>query len=56
MGIVKSGNKSLSLDYFSNMGEYSTFYFTYKQQNANQLYQTIWMEEYSLVDLETRKV
>jgi hypothetical protein len=56
IGIYKRGAPGLSLDYFANIGEHSIFFFTYKHDNDQQAYQTIWMEDYRLVDLETGEV
>ncbi|MBM3431688.1 MAG: trypsin-like peptidase domain-containing protein [Bacteroidetes bacterium] len=56
MGIYKRGNTALSLDYFSNVGDYSVFYFTYAHESDDSPSQSIWMEDYRLVDLETGEV
>jgi hypothetical protein len=56
IGIYKRGTPGLSLDYFANVGEHSIFFFTYKHESDRQAYQTIWMEDYRLVDLETGEV
>jgi hypothetical protein len=56
IGIVKRDQPELSLDYFINTGEYSVFLFTYKHESQTQPYQTIWLENYRLADLETGKV
>ena len=56
LGILREGDSDLSLDYFANTEKSSIFFFTYKYQNKNQLAETLWMEEYSLVDHQTGKV
>jgi hypothetical protein len=56
IGIVKRDQPGLSLDYFINAGEYSVFLFTYRHESETQPYQTIWLENYRLADLETGKV
>jgi len=56
IGVFKRGEPGLSLDYFANLGEHSIFLFTYKHESETQLYQTIWMEDYRLVDLETGEI
>lgn len=56
IGIFKRGTPGLSLDYFANVGEHSIFFFTYKHESDQQVYQTIWMEDYRLVDLETGEI
>jgi len=56
IGIFKRGTPGLSLDYFANVGEHSILFFTYKHESEEQLSQTIWMEDYRLVDLETGEI
>jgi hypothetical protein len=56
MGIIKVGTPELSLDYIAHFGESSCFYFTYDMSNSNLDNQTIYMEDYRLVDLETGEV
>jgi len=56
VGIFKRGTPGLSLDYIAHVGEHSVFLFTYKHENEQYLYQTIWMEDYRLVDLETGEI
>lgn len=56
LGIYKSGNDALTLDYFSNVGDYSVFYFTYTHESDEAASQSIYMEDYRLVDLETGEV
>jgi hypothetical protein len=56
IGIYKRGTPGLSLDALINVGDYSIFAFTYKHESDQQLYQTIWMDDYRIVDLETGDV
>jgi hypothetical protein len=56
IGIVKRSTPGFSLDYFINTGEHSIFLFTYRHESQTQPYQTIWLENYRLADLETGKV
>ncbi len=56
IGIIKAGSPELSLDYLAHFGENSCFYFTYDMTNSDQNNQTIYMEDYRLVDLETGEV
>lgn len=56
IGIFKRGTPGLSLDYLANIGEHSIFLFTYKHESDVYRYQSIWMEDYRLVDLETGEV
>jgi hypothetical protein len=56
IGIIKSGTPELSLDYLANFGENSCFYFTYDMTNSELNNQTIYMEDYRLVDLETGEI
>lgn len=56
IGVFKRNTPGLSLDYFANLREHSIFMFTYKHESDRQLYQTIWMEDYRLVDLETGEI
>ena len=45
----------LSLDYLVNSKDNSTFLFTYRQNDRNQPFQTIWRGNFYLVDLDTGK-
>jgi hypothetical protein len=56
IGIIKAGTPELSLDYLAHFGESSCFYFTYDMTNSNLKNQTIYMEDYRLVDLETGEI
>jgi hypothetical protein len=56
IGIIKSGTPELSLDYVAHFGENSCFYFTYDMTHSSLPNQTIYMEDYRLVDLETGEV
>ena len=46
----------LTLDYLANFENFSCFYFTYDMTNVNMPNQTIYMEDYRLVDLETGEI
>jgi hypothetical protein len=56
IGVFKKGTPELSLDYMANFGESTCFYFTYDMTNSALKNQTIYMEDYRLVDLETGEI
>ncbi|HNW89068.1 MAG TPA: S1C family serine protease [Bacteroidales bacterium] len=56
IGIFKRGTPGLSLDYLANIKGNSVFFFTYEHESDEQRYQTIWLEDYRLVDLETGEI
>ena len=56
IGVFKKGTPELSLDYMANFGESTCFYFTYDMTNSTLKNQTIYMEDYRLVDLETGEI
>ena len=56
IGIFKKGKTELSLDYMANFGGNTCFYFTYDLTNSLIKSQTIYMEDYRLVDLETGEI
>lgn len=56
IGVFKKGTPELSLDYMANFGESTCFYFTYDMTNSGLKNQTIYMEDYRLVDLETGEI
>jgi hypothetical protein len=56
IGVFKKGTTELSLDYMANFGESTCFYFTYNMTNSGLKNQTIYMEDYRLVDLETGEI
>ena len=56
IGVFKKGTPELSLDYVAHFGDYTSFYFTYDMTNSNKPYQTIYMEDYRLVDIETGEI
>jgi len=55
-GVFKKGNPELSLDYMANFGVSTCFYFTYDMTNSTLKNQTIYMDDYRLVDLETGEI
>ena len=55
-GIVKSDTPELTLDYLAHFGNSSCFYFTYDMTTSDVKNQTIYMEDYRLVDLATGEV
>jgi len=46
----------LTFDYLAHFGDNSCFYFTYDMKDVNMKNQTIFMEDYRLVDLETGEI
>jgi hypothetical protein len=56
IGIIQSEIPELSLDYMANFEDNSCFYFTYDMTNSELANQTIYMEDYRLVDLETGEI
>ena len=56
LGVYMTDNPELTLDYLAHFENNSCFYFTYDMSNANILNQTIFMEDYRLVDLETGEI
>ena len=56
IGVYMTEKPELSLDYLAHFGQNSCFYFTYDMTNVNMLNQTIFMEDYRLVDLETGEI
>ncbi|MFN5318950.1 MAG: S1C family serine protease [Bacteroidia bacterium] len=56
IGITKRGTPELSLDYLTHFEGNSCFCFTYDMSNSNLNNQTIYMEDYRLVDLETGEI
>lgn len=56
IGVYMPDKPELTLDYLAHFGENSCFYFTYDMTNVNMLNQTIFMEDYRLVDLETGEI
>lgn len=56
IGVYMTDKPELTLDYLAHFGNNSCFYFTYDMTNVNQLNQTIFMEDYRLVDLETGEI
>ena len=56
IGVFKKGTPELSLDYMANFGESTCFYFTYDMTNSTLDNQSIYMEDYRLVDLETGEI
>ena len=56
IGVYMTDKPELTLDYLAHFGENSCFYFTYDMTNVNMLTQTIYMEDYRLVDLETGEI
>lgn len=45
----------LTLDYVANEGEYTYFLFTYTHKNSQYTSQSIWLDDYYLVDIDTKK-
>lgn len=56
ISVFKAETPELSLDYLAHFGESSCFYFTYDMTRSQLNNQTIYMEDYRLVDLETGEV
>jgi hypothetical protein len=56
INIYMEDKPELTLDYLAHFGNNSCFYFTYDMTNVNLLNQTIFMEDYRLVDLETGEI
>lgn len=55
-GVFKKGTPELSLDYMANFGKNTCFYFTYDMANSALKSQTIYMEDYRIIDLETGEI
>jgi hypothetical protein len=56
IGVYMPDKPELTLDYLAHFDTYSCFYFTYDMADADIAYQTIYMEDYRLVDLETGEI
>jgi hypothetical protein len=56
IGVYMKDKPDLTLDYLAHFDDNSCFYFTYDMTNANIKNQTIYMEDYRLVDLETGEI
>lgn len=56
IGVYMPDKPELTLDYLAHFSNNSCFYFTYNMIDANLKNQTIYMEDYRLVDLETGEI
>lgn len=56
VGVTPIDKPELSLDYIAYFEDKTCFYFSYDMTNSNQKNQTIYMEDYRLVDLETGEI
>lgn len=56
IGVYMTDKPELTLDYLAHFSNNSCFYFTYDMSNVNMKNQTIYMEDYRLVDLETGEI
>jgi len=56
IGVYMTDKPELTLDYLAHFSNNSCFYFTYDMSDANMKNQTIYMEDYRLVDLETGEI
>jgi hypothetical protein len=56
LGVYMTDKPELTLDYLAHFDDNSCFYFTYDMSNESMLNQTIYMEDYRLVDLETGEI
>lgn len=55
-GIFMNDKPELTLDYMAHFDDNTCFYFTYDMKNVDLKSQTIFMEDYRLVDLETGEI
>ena len=56
IGVYMTDKPELTLDYLAHFSTNSCFYFTYDMNDANLKNQTIFMDDYRLVDLETGEI
>jgi hypothetical protein len=55
-GVFMNDKPELTLDYMAHFNDNTCFYFTYDMKNVDLKSQTIYMEDYRLVDLETGEI
>lgn len=56
LGIVTPDRPGLRLDYLASQADKTVLFFTYTHQSDNQRYQTVWMDDYRLVDNQSGRV